>query len=339
MSTKVAINGHGRTRKRSIQNTPLDINKMNLAMRHLNSLKEELDGVQETKGEIDSVMKHAKALQKILENAKKRRINCSSLSEADLDNMGIVKKRLVFKADGLNKLLKSSELVDHVCEAQALHAHLVGISHHVNMDFEAGTHMILDSILLSIAMSSRLKAGHNVAILPKMKLGRGDGIRVSRSNSNCEVWLSGSVDYGIVQYPLELDNKERFLSPQTDRDGVLAYATGLIFLLEAKRSEGAYQGLPSQLPEAVAQAVALCEVIKRDEIRFCLSDGLSWIFAILKNGNDRVYYQSTARHLTGQLFQQEQSSESLDKVREIMELVFEWLLPTQPEGSLYELVD
>ena len=57
--------------KRSIEDTPLDLRKMKIVMKHLVSLKEELDGIQETEGEMEAVMKHVQALEKILENAKK----------------------------------------------------------------------------------------------------------------------------------------------------------------------------------------------------------------------------------------------------------------------------
>lgn len=65
MSTK------GHKRKRSIQDTSVDLNKMKMAMNHLISLKEELDGIQETEGEMEVVIEHVHALQKILESAKK----------------------------------------------------------------------------------------------------------------------------------------------------------------------------------------------------------------------------------------------------------------------------
>jgi hypothetical protein len=65
MSTK------GHKRKRSIQDTPVDLSKMKIAMNHLIFLKEELDGIQETEGEMNAVMEHVHSLQKILESAKK----------------------------------------------------------------------------------------------------------------------------------------------------------------------------------------------------------------------------------------------------------------------------
>lgn len=67
----------GHKRKRCIEDIPLRLSKTKVAMRHLISLKEELhdfqdelNGVQETEGEMDAIMQHVVALQKILMNAK-----------------------------------------------------------------------------------------------------------------------------------------------------------------------------------------------------------------------------------------------------------------------------
>jgi len=43
---------------------------MQMVLGHINSLKEELDSIQETEGEMEAVMEHIHALQKILESAK-----------------------------------------------------------------------------------------------------------------------------------------------------------------------------------------------------------------------------------------------------------------------------
>jgi hypothetical protein len=65
------MSAKGHKRKRSIHDTPVDLSKMKMAISHLASLKEELDGIQETEVEMESVMEHVHALQKILESAKK----------------------------------------------------------------------------------------------------------------------------------------------------------------------------------------------------------------------------------------------------------------------------
>lgn len=59
-------------RKRSIQDTPVDPTKMQLARRRLSALQEEsVSGIEETKTEMEEIMKHVDALQGILGSAKK----------------------------------------------------------------------------------------------------------------------------------------------------------------------------------------------------------------------------------------------------------------------------
>jgi hypothetical protein len=67
--SNIATKGH--KRKRSIKDTPLDLSKMKIAMKHLVSLKELLDGIQETEAEMEARMERIQALENILENAKK----------------------------------------------------------------------------------------------------------------------------------------------------------------------------------------------------------------------------------------------------------------------------
>jgi hypothetical protein len=68
--------------------------------------------------------------------------------------------------------------------------------------------MILDAVLLSlakIASSEETKLG--VAILPEMRIAVGDGVQVINPVSQYEIWLTGSVDYAVIQYADEKDNK------------------------------------------------------------------------------------------------------------------------------------
>ena len=83
---RATMSGKGHKRKRSIQDTPVDLNKMKMALNHLSSLKEELDGIQETEGEMEAVMEHVHALQKILETAKKRVGEALCLSDTGLSS-------------------------------------------------------------------------------------------------------------------------------------------------------------------------------------------------------------------------------------------------------------
>lgn len=59
--------------------------------------------------------------------------------------------------------------------------------------------MILDAILLALAeIASTQKRG--VAILPEMRIAQGDGVQVSNPVSGYELWLSGNVDYVVIEY-------------------------------------------------------------------------------------------------------------------------------------------
>ena len=72
--------------------------------------------------------------------------------------------------------------------------------------------MIIDAVLLSIAkISAKRDATHAVAILPGMRLGTGDGVVIKNPISEFEVWLTGNVDYGIVQYKASTANKGLFI--------------------------------------------------------------------------------------------------------------------------------
>jgi hypothetical protein len=64
--------------------------------------------------------------------------------------------------------------------------------------------MILDAILLTIAdISLDAKEKLFVAILPEMRIASGDGVLVKNPVNQFEVWLTGSVDYGVCTYEHE----------------------------------------------------------------------------------------------------------------------------------------
>ena len=64
-------------RKRSLQDSPVDLSKMRMALNRLDALKAELDGIEETEEELQTISTHVQALQDILRGAKKP--VCSSL--------------------------------------------------------------------------------------------------------------------------------------------------------------------------------------------------------------------------------------------------------------------
>ena len=66
-----------------------------------------------------------------------KRINFSSFSKADLNNLGLTRKRLVFRPDGIAQLLTRPNSLQHVDGVQVLHTRLAEIYDHVNMDVRA----------------------------------------------------------------------------------------------------------------------------------------------------------------------------------------------------------
>lgn len=61
----------GHKRKRSLQDSPVDLSKMRMALNRLEALKEELDGIEETEEELHTISDHVLALENILKGAKK----------------------------------------------------------------------------------------------------------------------------------------------------------------------------------------------------------------------------------------------------------------------------
>jgi hypothetical protein len=45
-----------------------------------------------------------------------------------------------------------------------------------------------------------------VAILPEMRIAQGDGVQISHPVSRYELWLSGNVDYAVIEYDDVGDN-------------------------------------------------------------------------------------------------------------------------------------
>ena len=66
--------------------------------------------------------------------------------------------------------------------------------------------MILDAILLTLRKIT-LTQQSDVAILPEMRIAQGDGIQISHPISGYELWLSGNVDYVVIEYENVMDNK------------------------------------------------------------------------------------------------------------------------------------
>lgn len=58
-------------RKRSLEDSPVDLSTMRMVLSRLEALTEELDGIQETEEELDIISEHVDALEHILKGAKK----------------------------------------------------------------------------------------------------------------------------------------------------------------------------------------------------------------------------------------------------------------------------
>src|ERR1700683_279805 len=111
--------------------------------------------------------------------------------------------------------------------------------------------MILDAILLALAeIASTQKRG--VAILPEMRIVQGDGVQISHPISGYELWLSGNVNYVVIEYEDVRDYKgepnyhrpcsancfmafsDRLLTPGGSREDAFDISKGHLFLVEAK---------------------------------------------------------------------------------------------------------
>ncbi|PPQ74684.1 hypothetical protein CVT26_007667 [Gymnopilus dilepis] len=322
-------------RKRSIQDTPINVNRIQSAMHRVSVLKEELAGIKETEVDVEAMMQHVSALEQILRGAKKPKLSFSSFTKTELEILGVRRGRLVFKQKALHDLATKTTS-QAAAEVKALRARIIDIYDLVNMDYEAGSRMILDAVLLALGKTSL--PGCAVAILPEMRIATGDGIKVRNPATGYELWLTGNIDYAVIGYKDELDNKDRLIGVDNSRHDALKVAQSHFILIEAKHQNDG-EPLASSMPEAVGQAIAVAELTSHTEIRFCLSNGRSWFFGILKNeASGWVYYQSTARHLNREV---EGHSETSVKRNNWAGFGMgeSWLLAPTAKSELYELLD
>ncbi|KAF9237792.1 hypothetical protein BU15DRAFT_62986 [Melanogaster broomeanus] len=306
-------------RKRSLQDARIDLSKMRMALDSLSVLREELDGIQETDKEMDTITEHVGALERILRGAQKTKLSFSTMKKDDLAQLDVVRKRLVFHPDRLAALVQqlTPKATD---EIDLLRDRL--------LEFERGSRMIIDAVLLTVAKiaNANEQSKSHVAILPGLAIASGT---VSGSHA---------VDYAVIQYRDELDNKERLLGLGGGRDDAFKISQSDFFLVEAKpRQSSDLSALVSSIPEVVAQAVALQQTTRRTEVRFCLSNGHTWIFFILKPKTvGWSYYESATRQLGREML----GNSSIGTGRalyEMVQLALEWLAPSAAE--LYELLD
>ncbi|SRR6266550_4845511 len=67
-------------RKRSLQDSTVDLSKMRMAVNRLEALKEELDGIEETEEELRTISEHVTALEDILVKGAKKLVCCIFLT-------------------------------------------------------------------------------------------------------------------------------------------------------------------------------------------------------------------------------------------------------------------
>ncbi|KAJ8455199.1 hypothetical protein ONZ51_g12578 [Trametes cubensis] len=311
-------------RKRSIQDTPVDLTKMQLAKRHLVALQEELAGVQETEETMEEAMRLVDALASILGTAKKLKLSFSSLQDSDLVNMGVKRNVLLFK-DPLpgaqtSKLVIDEEHVDSLC------THIGHIHRHVSMRYEPGARMILDAIVLTVArICVETGAKLPVAILPGVRVSAGDGTLIENRATGYQVWLTGNTDYGMCTYEIDALRLMRF-------------AKSRIMMVEAKRPDGD-KSFEDHLPEATGQAIALAEVTNKP-VRYCLSNGKNWLFSVFAKDakGNRVAYEGIPIDISIDNIDDAKDLFKSD-VRRVVELLHHWLVsPVDPlNDPLYTL--
>ncbi|KAK0238633.1 hypothetical protein EDD85DRAFT_935957 [Armillaria nabsnona] len=260
-------------RKRSLQDSPVNLAKMQIARTHLRALQEEQRGIEETEEEMQQIVSHADALEAILGATKKLKISFSAVSATDLSNMGVERKRLAINQGALSKQLGSPAV--NATSLNDLQRQLKRIYRHVSMRYEHGARMVFDAILLTVAEAS-VNGGAKlpVAIFPEMWVATGDGVLIENPTTGFEVWLTGTTDYGAYTYKDE-GMRSRILKAAVY--DIMIGAMNRITMVEGKRED---QELYDSMPEATSQAVALSEVTGSKAVRYCLSGGRTWIFLL-----------------------------------------------------------
>ncbi|TFY52650.1 hypothetical protein EVG20_g10461 [Dentipellis fragilis] len=159
-------------RKRSLQESHVDLSKTNTALYRLRQLQAELEGIEETEAEMAAVMKHVNALEDIL-NDLTERIDFSAFNNNDLQ---------VWYKGWLLRF--QEELVDRARAFRRMYVvlelrwNILQIYNHVDMDHGAGARMVIDAVLLVLAeIAADAQNDTDVAILPGLRLMPEDGVQ------------------------------------------------------------------------------------------------------------------------------------------------------------------
>ncbi|KAK7685373.1 hypothetical protein QCA50_011235 [Cerrena zonata] len=260
----------GRKRKRSIQDVPINMNKMRKMLETFKTLKDELYDIDETEIELGSVKQHLDSLETILRGAKKPKLNFSSLTLKDLTEIGVGDGLLDIDLEVISGRV-SAKMQEPMFQAACtdLSREMVDIYTHVNMQYEAGARMILDAVFKALWKLQEVPKtldheGITVSLIPEFKLPK-EGVKIT--NGEYEVWLSGSVDYCVTRYLATERNMELVLKLNSNTtESRLRIALNLtdhqLFLVEAKHA--GRTSLEDYVPKAVGQALALCTFLRHD---------------------------------------------------------------------------
>ncbi|KAF8352052.1 hypothetical protein F5887DRAFT_1057729 [Amanita rubescens] len=100
-----------------------------------------------------------------------------------------------------------------------------------------------------VDLHSRIKIYARVNMDVRMRITQGDGVQISHPVSY-ELWLSGNINYAVIEYEDVRDYKDRLLAPGGSREDAFP------------KRQSLEQSLVSCIPEAVSQAIALLRSAK-----------------------------------------------------------------------------
>ncbi|KAG7089921.1 hypothetical protein E1B28_011554 [Marasmius oreades] len=195
------------------------------------------------------------------------------------------------------------------------------------MDYGTGSLMVLDAVLLSLAAIASSQQ-REIVIFPEIRFAGYDKVQVSHPVTGYELSLRGSVDYTIIEIDNVDNRKARLLRPEGSQVLFLKHRNAqVLFLLVKAKYRDPEQTFASHIPEAVGQAITLMKYMNITESRFCLSDGLNWRFYILKSEDGMLTCYGSALYCLSK----DSLQESDQSLREIMQLICEWVWPTTPD--------
>ncbi|KAK7691250.1 hypothetical protein QCA50_004643 [Cerrena zonata] len=349
-----------KSHKRSIQDTPVDLSKMRMALDAVKVLREDLSGITSTEvqTDLDEAIRHLQSVARVLNAADIPKLSCSSVTSKHLTDLRIGHGMLDWNHNTIAALAVERMEDKHFADVcRVLSQEIVDIYAHVNMAYETGSRMILEATLKALCRTFKHPQTDSiVSVVSELNLPP-EGIKITHPRTGGELWLRGSVDYHLTCDLRTSPNRSEvaflsFLAPEicTETllfiDGVLglnAYTEESIlrdilgrtqnqmFILRAKHVDE--KPLNSYLPEAVGQALALSQFIQIARMRFILVDGVSWMFCSLVKEESGVYttYQSE-RFLLSKLG-------GIVEISKLLVLMNEWFSPSEKCATLFTVAN